>query len=54
MKTYHENLPLVQINICFLADEVGITTTDALDLGKGVHDLALSINVSVEETQDVL
>ncbi len=46
--------PLVEVNISLLADNVGVTTTNTLDLGQGVHDLALSIDVGVEETQDVL
>lgn len=46
--------PLVQVDIGLFADKVGVTTTNTLDLGQGVHDLALAINVSVEETQDVL
>lgn len=49
-----QDVPLVQIDIGLFADKVGVTTTNTLDLGQGVHDLALAINVSVEETQDVL
>lgn len=47
-------VPFVQINIGFLADQVGITTTDTLYLGQGVHDLLLAINVGVEQSQDEL
>ena len=46
--------PLVQVNVGLFADKVGVTTADTLDLGQGVHNLALSINVGVEETQNVL
>ena len=46
--------PLVQVNVGLFADKVGVTTTNTLDLRQGVHDLALDINVRVEETQDVL
>ena len=46
--------PLVEIDICLLADNVGVTTANTLDLSQGVHDLALSIDVCVEETQNVL
>lgn len=46
--------PLVKINIGLLADDVGVSTTDTLDLGQGVHRLALSINVGVEETENVV
>ena len=47
-------IPLVEIDIRLLADNVGVTATNTLDLGQGVHDLALAINVGVEETQNVL
>ena len=47
-------IPLVQINIGLLADQVGVTTTDTLDSGQGVHDLLLSIDVGVEETENEL
>lgn len=40
--------PLVQVNIGFLADDVGVSPTNTLDLGQGVHDLALSIDVGVQ------
>ena len=46
--------PLVEVDIGLFADKVGVATTDTLDLSQGVHDLALAINVGVEETQDVL
>ena len=46
--------PLVQVDIGLFADKVGVTTAHTLDLRQGVHDLALAINVGVEETQDVL
>jgi hypothetical protein len=45
---------LVQIDIGLLADQVGVTTTDTLDLGQGVHDLLLAIDVGVQKTQDEL
>lgn len=49
-----KNLPLVQVDISFLADQVGVSTTDTLDFSQGVHDLLLSIDVRVEETEDEL
>jgi hypothetical protein len=49
-----QNAPLVQVDICLLADQVGVAATDTLDLCQGVHDLALSVNICVEETEDVL
>jgi hypothetical protein len=45
---------LAQINIGLLADQVGVAATDTLDLGQGVHDLLLSIDVRVQQTDDVL
>jgi hypothetical protein len=48
------NVPLGEVDIGLLADQVGVTATDTLDLGQRVHDLLFSINVSVEETQDEL
>jgi hypothetical protein len=45
---------LVEINIGFLADQVGVPTANTLDLSQGVHDFALSINIGVEETENVL
>ena len=47
-------VPLVEINISLLADQVGVATADTLDLGQGVHDLLLTLNIGVEKTQDEL
>jgi hypothetical protein len=65
-------LPLVEIDIGLLADQVGVSATytptqllrrghgaelkagNVLDLGEGVHDLLLAINIGVEETQNEL
>lgn len=35
-------IPLVEVDIGLLADQVGVSATDTLDLGQGVHDLLLS------------
>lgn len=48
------DVPLVKINICFLANQVGVPATDTLDLGQGIHDFALAINVRVKKTENVL
>ena len=48
-KPFH--VPLVEVDICLLAHQVGVSATDALDFGQGVHDLLLAIDVGVEETQ---
>lgn len=45
---------LVQVDISLLADQVRVTTTNTLDLCEGEHDLVLSVNIGVEETQNVL
>lgn len=44
---------LGKIDISLLADQVGVTTTNTSDLGQGVHDLDLTIDVGAEETTDV-
>ena len=48
------SVPLVEVNIGLLADQVGVSSTDTLDLGQGVHDLLFAIDVGVQETQDEL
>merc|ERR1712141_876959 len=45
---------LVKINVSLLEDKVGITTTYTLDGGDGEHDVPLTINVGVHNTQNVL
>lgn len=45
---------LVQVDIGLLADEVGVSAADTLDLGQGVDNLLLAVNVGVEQTQDEL
>jgi len=45
---------LVEIDIGFLANQVGITTSDTLYLGQGVHDLLLSFDIGVEKSKNVL
>jgi len=47
-------IPLVEVYIGLLANQVGVPATNTLDLGQGVHDLLLAIDVGVEETQDEL
>jgi hypothetical protein len=48
------NVPLAEVDIGLLADQVGVTATDTLDLGQSVHDLLLAVNVGVEQTQNEL
>jgi hypothetical protein len=45
---------LLEINLSLLHSEIGKATTTALDVGQGVHDLLVSLNVGVEDTQNVL
>lgn len=47
-------IPLVEIDIGLLADQVGVPATDTLDLGQGVHDLLLAVDIGVEKTEDEL
>jgi len=48
------DIPLVQVNIGLLANQVGVSTTNTLDSSQGVHNLHLAIDVGVEETQNEL
>ena len=45
---------LVDVNLGLLADEVGETAAETADLGEGEDDVPLSLNVGVEDTEDVL
>lgn len=48
------SVPLVQVDVGLLADQVGVSATDTLDLGQGVHDLLFSVNIGVEKTENLL
>lgn len=54
MFTVQSKLPLVHVNIGFLANDVCKTTTNTFDGGHGKHDLLLSINICVLYTKNVL
>lgn len=45
---------LLQVDIGLLAHQVGVAATDTLDLGQGVNDFLLAVNVGVEQTQNVV
>jgi len=45
---------LVHVNLGLFADKVTETTSDTLDLGNSEDDIALTLNVGVENTQNVL
>ena len=47
-------VPLVEIDIGLLADQVGVTATDTLDLRQGVHDFAFTVDIGVKQTENVL
>lgn len=44
----------MEVDVGLLADQVGVSATNTLDLGQGVHDLLLSVNIGVEKTEDEL
>jgi len=46
--TNWKNIPLIEVNIRLLANKVGVATPNTLDLRQGVHNLALSVNISIE------
>ena len=48
------DIPLVQINIGFLTDQIRVPASDTLDLGEGIHDLLLAVDIGVEETKNEL
>jgi hypothetical protein len=37
-----------------LDDNIGISSSDTLNLGQGKHNLVLSIDICIEKTQNVL
>ena len=51
---FYNHAPLVQIDICLLTNDVGVPPANTLDLSQGVHDLTFSIDVSVQQTENVL
>jgi hypothetical protein len=48
------HIPLVQVNIGLLADQVGVTTSDTLNTGQSIHNLLLAIDVGVQQSQNEL
>lgn len=48
------DVPLFEVDIGFLAKDVCISSTYTLDFGQGIHDFTLSVNICVEETQNML
>ena len=39
------DVPFIEIHVGFLADQVAVAATDALDLGQGIHDFLLAIDL---------
>ena len=46
--------PLVEIDISLFANQIRVSPSNTLNLRQRIHDLPLAIDVSVEETQNVL
>jgi len=40
-----EDVPLVEVHIGLLAHQIAVAATDTLDLGQGVHNLLLAIDL---------
>ena len=45
---------LVEVDVGLFADQVGVSATNTLDLGQCIHDFAFTVNIGVEETENVL
>ena len=44
---------LVEVNSCFLQEDVGESSADSLDGGEGEHNLDCSLNISVLDSQNM-
>ena len=47
-------IPFIQINIGFFANQIRITSSNTLDLGKSIHNFLLAIDIGIEETKNEL
>ena len=54
MKISDLNIPLGEVHIGLLTDQIRISATDAFDLSQGIHDLLPAVNIGVQKTQDEL
>ena len=54
VEQWTQYIPLVEVDIGLLADQVGVSATDTLDFGQSVHNFPLTVDIGVEETQNVL
>ena len=41
-----EDVPLVQVDVGLLADQVAVSASDTLDLRQGIHHLLLAIDLT--------
>lgn len=41
-------LPFVEVDVRFFTNNVRIATANTLDLGQGIHNFALSVNIGVQ------
>ncbi len=48
------HLPSLRVNLSLLADKISESSSDTLNGSKSVGDLSLSVNVGVENTENVL
>ncbi len=48
------NIPLGEVHIGLLTDQIGVTATDTLNLSQCVHDLLPAVHIGVQKTQDEL
>ena len=47
------SLPLVEVDLCNLENEVGESSADTLDGSKGEHGLAFTVDVCVLDSENV-
>jgi hypothetical protein len=52
--SWNAKVPFIEVNICLLDYDVGVSSANTLDFGQRKHDLVLSIDIGVEKTEDVL
>lgn len=51
---WKESSPLCHVDFGLFTDQVRVSSADTFDGGQGEHDLVLSVNIGVKETQNVL
>lgn len=53
-RVHKKTEPFAHVDIRLLADDVSKTATNTFDGGKGKHDILLTVNIRVQNTQNVL